>query len=218
MTNIVPLLIREIDRITSDLIANGLSIDQNFSSNRQLGNNTLVDWGRHENLSIVFKDIDYRLLYDELNHDRNYNIKLIDGALLHLMYTVSDNNVVSHRLAFFPCPYLEKFQNDPELYNKYDVYADFLAKNIVPVPIRFDFDEDVHDEIHAKSHVSLGQYKNCRIPAWGPLSPTDFVDFILKSFYSSAYREYSLRFKSDIVLERTIIKPEEYGMHLNVQR
>lgn len=218
MTKIVPLLVSELNQITTDLISNGLSIDQNYSSNRQLGNSTLIDWGSHRDLSIVFKDIEYRLLYDELEQERNYSIKLIDGALLQMMYTITDEEIVKHRLAFFPCPYLEKFQNDPELYIAHDLYADFIAKNIVPVPIRFDFDENVHDDIHAKSHVSFGQYKNCRIPAWGPLLPSDFVDFILKNFYSSAYRSFSLRSKSDIILHRTIIATEESQMHFNLQR
>lgn len=218
MTKIVPNLLKEINQITLDLIMYGLSVDQKFPSNRQIGSEIAIDWGEHDNLSVVFKDIDYRILYDELERDRNYNIKMIDGALLQLMYTVNDNHIISHRLAFFPCPYLEKFQNDPDLYIKEDLYADFLAKNIVPVPIRFDYDESVHDEMHAKTHASFGQYKNCRIPVWGPLSPSDFTDFILKHFYSNAYRQYSISFKSDIALERTIIATEESGMHFNLQR
>ncbi|MBE7682209.1 DUF2290 domain-containing protein [Paenibacillus sp. P13VS] len=218
MTSLVPLLLKDIERITTELISHGLSVDQRFPSNRELNSNTLIDWGKHVELSIVFKDIDYRILYDELERERNYNIKLVDGALLQMMYTVSNNRIVKHRLAFFPCPYLEKFQNDPDIYSRYDLYADCLAKNIVPIPIRFDFDEEVHDEIHAKSHASFGQYKNCRIPVWGPLSPTDFVEFILKNFYATAYHNYSLNFKSDIVLNRTIVALEESGIHFNAQR
>lgn len=218
MTKIASLLIKEIMQITQDLISHGLSIDQNYPSNRQIGGNTAIDWGEHDNLSVVLKDIDYNTLYDELEKDRNYSIKLIDGALLQYMYTVIEGAVISHRLAFFPCPYLEKFQNDPDLFTKDDLYADLLAKNIVPAPIRFDYDEDVHDHLHAKSHVTIGQYKNCRIPAWGPLSPYEFTDFILKNFYSNAYRAYQLSFGSDIHLDRTIITTEEKGMHFNLVR
>nr|VFK30828.1 MAG: Uncharacterized conserved protein (DUF2290) [Candidatus Kentron sp. MB]VFK34387.1 MAG: Uncharacterized conserved protein (DUF2290) [Candidatus Kentron sp. MB]VFK76491.1 MAG: Uncharacterized conserved protein (DUF2290) [Candidatus Kentron sp. MB] len=67
-------------------------------------------------------------------------------------------------------------------------------KNIVPFPLRFDFDsrEEVFVEVeHPKSHLTMGQYENCRIPVSAPLTPYHFIGFILRNFYNTAYRKYS---------------------------
>ncbi len=36
---------------------------------------------------------------------------------------------------------------------------------------------------HPFSHITLGEYKNCRIPADRPVSPMQFVRFIMEHFY-----------------------------------
>lgn len=97
-------------------------------------------------------------------------------------------------LSYFPSPDLEHFQNDPEAYLQDEVYADIIDRNIVPFPIRFDFSDDETDfeEIHhPRSHLTLGQYKNCRIPVCSPVSPLTFGGFILRNFYNTAFRKYS---------------------------
>jgi hypothetical protein len=121
-------------------------------------------------------------------------------------------------LAFFPSPNLDCFQNDPEIYELDDIYADILSKNIVTFPIRFDFDPaNFTDVDHAKSHMTLGQYKNCRIPVSEPLTPALFIDFILRNFYNTAYRKYSdeLQFCSDY-FPKSISPNEQRVLHLNL--
>jgi hypothetical protein len=66
-------------------------------------------------------------------------------------------------------------------------------KNIVPFPLRFDFDsrtEVVRELEHPISHLSLGQYENCRIPVSAALTPFHFICFVLRNFYHTAYTKY----------------------------
>ena len=96
--------------------------------------------------------------------------------------------------SYFPSPSLEHFQNDPELYLLDEIYADVVARNIVPFPVRFDFSNDASKFVeihHPYSHLTLGQYENCRIPVCSPVGPLTFGAFILHNFYNSAYRKYS---------------------------
>lgn len=213
------LVTKELNTVISDLISLGLCVDQNFPATcTNSDGNIEINWSDAKNLSIVLKNISYLDIYEELNKDRNYSAKFIDGALLQMQYVVSGEEIISHRLAFFPAPNLESFQNDPEIYLKQDIYADILAKNIVPVPIRFDFsnDEEIYTELyHAKSHATFGQYKNCRIPVSGILTPYMFVDFILRNFYSNIHDKFEVRRTSDISLIRTISKAEERLIHFN---
>ncbi|HCJ1216380.1 TPA: DUF2290 domain-containing protein, partial [Klebsiella pneumoniae] len=37
----------------------------------------------------------------------------------------------------------------------------------------------------------LGQYENCRIPVCSPITPSLFIEFILRSFYNTALLNFS---------------------------
>lgn len=117
-----------------------------------------------------------------------------------------------------PSPSLEVFQNEPELYEDDEIYADIIAKNILPVPIRFDYDPDNYKEIdHPKCHLTLGQFKNCRIPVCSPITPSTFISFILRSFYNTAFREFTseLTFSSNLFSE-TISITEKKLLHIAI--
>ena len=91
-------------------------------------------------VSIAMRDIAYAEIYQHLVQAGAYSAKMFDGALVQMMYKFSNGNLQSHRLAFFPSPHLEEFQNNPDIYIEDEVYADVIARNIVPFPLRFDYD------------------------------------------------------------------------------
>ena len=186
---------QQLDRLIQILIECGLSSDQQFPILKSQINGLIeVTFPGSELLSLSIKNRSYIDIYAELSIERVYCVKMIDGALLQLSYLFKKDNLLSHRLAFFPSPNLEQFQNNPEIYLEDEIYADIYAKNIVPFPIRFDYDasDEKHREIeHPKSHLTLGQYKNCRIPVSSPLMPYQFIDFILRNFYNTVHRKYS---------------------------
>ncbi|WP_283677647.1 DUF2290 domain-containing protein [Clostridium perfringens] len=212
-------VLREIKEITNVLVEKGISANQNYPINKNHNDKSVcVEWSNISNLSIALKNREYREIYNELDKNRDYNIKLLDGALIHFMYKFKGDELISHRLAFYPSPYLENYQNEPELYERDEIYADVIYKNIVAFPIRFDYNKDeVESEYyHPKSHVTLGQYKNCRIPAYGPISPVVFIKFIFKNFYSKVY--YVLEgLESSCNLFSCIEPKEEEELHFNIK-
>ena len=185
----------QINGLVEHLVEIGLSDDQCFAFRRPAVDN--LEEITFENSSIVsyaMRDIAYDEIYRRFVDGRAYNLKMLDGALIQMMYTFEGTALHSHRLAFFPAPHLEEFQNNPEIYLEDEIYADVVAKNIVPFPVRFDYDsrESVHQELlHPKSHLTLGQYEHCRIPVTAPLTPWRFLDFILRNFYNTAFDRYS---------------------------
>lgn len=184
----------QIRAITSDLIKLGLCDDQSFPSIRnndaeiiEVGLSKVID------LSIVLKNIPYQDLYEELSSTRAFNLKMLDGALIQMMYIFKRQQIKAHRLAFFPSPNLEEYQNNPEVYSTESVYADVIERNVVTFPVRFDFDnceKTAKPITHPRSHLTLGQYKNCRIPVSSALSPCSFIHFILRNFYNTAFRDF----------------------------
>lgn len=212
-------VLKEIEILTIKLIETGLSDAQNFPSCVRCGNNSYeIGYSEMQDLSIALKNVEYAEIYNELNKNKNYNIKMIDGALIQFLYTYENSSLISHRLAFFPSPNLEAFQNESEMYEMDEIYADIIAKNILPVPIRFDYDPKNHQEIdHSKCHLTLGQFKNCRIPVCSPITPLTFMSFILRNFYNTAFKKFTDRFPSsqNLFLE-TITDAEKKLLHINI--
>lgn len=188
---------RQIDGIVRCLIETSLADDQTFPylDGNQAGL-ARVTFPGAEFVSIALRDRSYDDIYMELVESRAYVIKMLDGALIQMMYQFFQGTLTSHRLAFFPSPFLDDFQSNAEIYLLDDIYADVVARSIVHVPIRFDYNAQNHlhqDLIHPKAHLTLGQYENCRIPVSGPLTPLRFADFILRNFYHTAHHKYTDR-------------------------
>lgn len=146
------------------------------------------------------------------------NIRMIDGALISINYLFKNSKILKHRLTFFPAPNLEAFQNDPNLYLHDEIYADFLDNRIVAVPIRFDFDDgDAFIPIeHPKSHLTIGQYMNCRIPVSAPLTPIHFLSFILRNFYYLANKEIVSLPKVKETFKPTLDENEKDLIHIEI--
>lgn len=179
---------KQVERLTIDIIESSLCDAQNFPSlTYKAGGIAEVGINVSEQ-SIFLKNIPYAEMYGELLKRRQYNLKMIDGALVTLLYRFQNDELIAHRLSFFPAPNMEVFQNEPELYLEDELYMEFLDKRIVTVPLRFDFDSsDAFIPVeHPMSHLTLGQYENCRIPVYSGLTPYQFLDFVIRNFYHTA--------------------------------
>lgn len=116
-----------------------------------------------------------------------------------MLYRFQNKQLITHVLAFSPSPDLESFQNDPEYYQSGEIFANVNTENTVPIPFRFDFDsreQVVVDVYHPQSHLTLGRYKNCRIPVSAPLTPYHFIQFILRNFYDTKSQKFSGKLSS----------------------
>lgn len=183
--NDIKLVKKEINSIIQHLIKIGISVEQNYPIIRGYNGEERLEWSSVQNLSISMKNLEYDAIYDELNKNKDFSLKLIDGCLIQFLYTFKGKKLTSHRIAMFPSPNLPPYSDNPDIYDNDMIYGDITSKNIVPFPIRFDFSaEEIQSKYpHPFSHVTLGQFTNCRIPAYGPISPIIFINFILENFY-----------------------------------
>ena len=211
----------QINRLVAYLVEVSLSDSQNCAFQRKYHNNLEeVTFDKADYISTALKDRAYDEIYYELVKNGAYTAKMLDGALLQMMYMFSRNTLERHRLAFFPAPHLDEFQNDPDIYLEDEIYADILSKGKVPFPIRFDYDarSDVHVKLkHPKSHLTLGQYRNCRIPVTAPMTPFWFVDFVLRNFYHTAFARYADELPScDGSFAESILPDERRIVHIAI--
>jgi len=158
-------------------------------------------------------------MYKAMIENNNFNYKMIDGALISMSYTFKNKQLIKHRLSFFPAPNLESFQNEPDGYLEDELYNEIIDRRIVAFPIRFDFDTSDGVPIpltHPKSHLTLGQYKHCRIPVSTALTPYQFLNFIITNFYNTIQDNFSNQlsvFKD--CFDLTIFDNEREVLHVN---
>lgn len=187
---------QNIRDVMTKAIRAGLSDQQNYPGIRNVGQQAqeiYIDGS--PDLSISLRDVPYNDVYAALDEARAYNLRLIDGSLVQMVYSFRRNKIHSHRLALFPSPHLDAYEDASESYERDEIFAEITGGYLVRFPIRFDFSalDEEHIEIdHPKSHVTLGQYKKCRIPVNAPLSPSKFMRFVIRSFYFPALSNVEL--------------------------
>ena len=177
------------------LVEAGLTDDLNFAFVRE-GQGGVVEttFPQASSIYVALRNRAYDEIYSQLVEERAYNVRLLDGGIIQMMYKFSHGVLESHRLAFFPSPFLKQFQNASRIYMDDEIYADVLNRDVVAVPVRFDYksQDALHREVaHPKSHMTLGQYPNCRIPVTAPLTPVRFMDFVLRNFYNTAFTRHA---------------------------
>ena len=212
---------KQINEIVKFLVEIGLADDQNYAFRRDLkGKVVQIIFEGFSRLSITLKNRNYDEIYRDLVKEQAYNVKMLDGALIQMTYKFIDKTLQLHRLAFFPSPNLEEFQQYPDTYLNDEIYGHITSKNIVPVLLRFDYDireGNYRELVHPKAHLSLGQYPNCRIPVTSPITPVRFVDFILRNFYDTENNRYADRLPSnDCSFARSISPVECDVVHVTV--
>lgn len=186
---------RQIDDVLARLIKASLAVKQ-FSPSYTITDSGGVSIGDVRETSIAMRNTSYELIYNELERHNAYHVKLVDGGLLLFQYLYDPKQILlKHRLGFFPSPVLPAADEAPELYERDELYGDIVAQNIVRFPIRFDYIvNSVSSTYHPSSHLTLGQYENCRIPVAGPMGPNAFALFIVRNFYFRSYQKSKNRF------------------------
>lgn len=204
-------ILQEMNEVTSELIRAGISVDQNFPSIRiTTDGKRVVGMPSDTDLSVTLRNIPYPEAYAVLRDSRSYSLRLIDGGLVQMLFTYGAGGLEKQRLAFFPSPDLLEYQNNSDVYEMDDLYAEVIAKNVVTTPLRFDFDPQnfVAGE-HPRSHLTIGQYKNCRIPVSCALTPFLFMEFILMAFYNTPGRNIAANLVARAGRFATCIDPSE---------
>lgn len=214
-------IISQIEQLTGHLIENSFSSDQNFSSiNTYPEGITIVTWDKSAHISETFdNNLSYKEIYDICRDRRYFTLLLVDEAIIQFYYKFQNGVLVNHRMAFLPSPYLEEFQNNPDVYINDLIYAEVINKSLVPSPIRFDYDKKAsEDVIHPRSHMTIGQYQNCRIPVRSALTPFQFINFIFNNFYNNILFDTDLYDKCNEIYFGSSITPSESNLvHMNFE-
>lgn len=207
-------IFRETQHCATKLTESGLMDAINFLSLSAMPNDEWVINLPGADYSRLLKNRPYKEIYEIAREEGAYCYLLPDGALVQLYYQGRGEKLLRSRIACLPSPSLEPFQHDPDLYLRDVQFIDIVGHQVVPVPIRFDYDDRDGvpvDVSHPVSHLTLGQYQHCRIPVTHPVSPSRFLDFLIRNFYSTP-EFVTLEFKNFSGLLTETITPNELNL------
>lgn len=210
------LVLRQAGNLIDYLVDMGLARAENAPILRTTPQGVEVTFSTAHLVTVSMKNRDYQDTHQLLLADKVFNFKMVDDALIQMMYRFDKQGVVKHRLAFFPSPVLDGFAVHPEAYLRERRWLDIARRSTVPTPLRFDYDLDAAqlDSGHPASHLTIGQYQSCRIPVSAPLMPRMFADFFLRHFYSAIIADNLP--PSSVQFPASISKDEEKMIHLVV--
>ncbi|MBN6516822.1 DUF2290 domain-containing protein [Acinetobacter pittii] len=186
-------ILRQCKEVIDRLVLSGLSTEQSYPSARiNTSGDYEIGFKKGIEISSALKNIPYQDIYTSVLEEKSYHVHLIDGGLISFSYIFEkkDDHFVlkKHRLSFYPSPSLPSFEDCPDLYEQDEIFLECTKKNLVKFPIRFDYDPKNHINVsHPASHVTFGQFLNCRIPVSMPVTPRKFILFLLRNFYYSGY-------------------------------
>lgn len=191
----------------------GLVLSSNSTVVKQNGEGrSLVTW-KEEGGALKNNDFSTLSEYLMLLKYSQYTMVLYDGSILQISYKIKRNEIIGHRLCWFPSPLEidegqnvediiykihESLSSNSSLLEEYLTSPEFnseinLNKFYHRSPIRFDYDimpderKDKHPDVHL--HISI---EDCRIPVKGPLCLRRFMAFIVENFYPHLPLEGSL--------------------------
>ena len=139
----------------------------------------------------------FRLSGDDINDYKQwvqagaYSAILFDGSLLQLTWRVAGGEIVSHRLAYIPCPMRldEELLQTESVLDVWDIARESIDSSIVlRTFVRFDYDPENAGLLHPASHLTFNPV-DCRIPVAFPLGLEEFCRFIFMHFYPSVWAE-----------------------------
>lgn len=219
-TTVAHGICKDINLIMAWLIEEGIVVDQNPAFSKRNGVEWDITFRNAEFVAASLKNAPYADVYEQLLQHRCFTFKFFDGALVQMMYKVGRKGLDRHRLTLFPPTTNLEFPDTTSQYWGTEDQLGVIDANAVPFPIRFDYErfDDRHVILdHPKSHLTLGQYKNCRIPVSAPISPRWFVDFVMRNFYHREFKRMANKMPSCAsVFEESIVRSEVGIVHMRV--
>lgn len=202
---------REINSLLGDLYK--LEGINNYNLSDLDKSSGLLSWNRISDTPLI-EDFAHLSIEDYLlwTERSDYSALLFDGSLLQLSYKLSGAEVVGHRLAYVPSPFVDRTGRNPKAEeNLRRTRSTWMGENYVehvlgilsetPMSaglrsiVRFDYDPDNAKDGHAAAHLTFNSV-DCRIPCISPLSPSQFLEFIFSNFYPQDRKRLGVFFDS----------------------
>lgn len=227
----------QIDKFIILLQENNLVVDSDRLQIKKYQETSLVGWASIANIP-PRKIIDnYSSISEYLwvIENKHYTCLFHDGSAVQIEYHYVREDIVKHRLAYYPCPvHIDLLDTQDQPIREYIegamVWENEILKSrylelekdedlditgiTMKTPIRFDYYPEDFKPGHSKSHLHI-IHDGFRLPVQAPLSPGHFFRFLLRNFYSQNEKcDFLCNSIKPFLLNRCIESDEELGLHI----
>lgn len=220
MTTTPKALANQVRNLLSLLLESEIAIIINPVVEERFDQRTRVTWrSRRPEIGLITSSAFATVAeYRDFMDAQTYSAVLYDGAIVQISYDFSGNDLVGHRLCYYPCP----FDMDPELIRTeplsdlIDVYRENNETTTnLRSPCRFDYDEQNNGTDHPTVHMHMIR-ANCRWAVSGPLSMGHFIRFIFQHFYPEIWSVHAFlrKWPQERAGRRTIGRLEGLDLHV----
>lgn len=181
---------RIIHDICATLVDVRLARVANYPLKTSSGEDHCISWPRHPDASGATFEPSVLHRYGLLLRYGEYTILFDDGALLQLTYWLRGRDVVRHRLHYQAAPVILDEDLSFDEFLELAGTDDLLKSLTAPASLRFDYDPAATTPEHPASHLTICG-AHCRIPVSHPLSPGQFVKFVVQHYYPESWTEHA---------------------------
>lgn len=217
--NNLKIVIRDIENVKKILYDNDLILEAKGESIEAISKNGYtITWnGKNSSSTIIYDNnigIDY--IMKQLLENHQYSILLYDRSLIQFEFSIEDDIIIKQRMLFIKKH--NKIWDKDEIVSisslqDADFFDYFFGNDGIPTMIRIDYDKNNFlDCDHPISHMTISNYKTCRIPIKSLMSCTKFILMILDHFYDLKIEKKYTDFE---YIDDTITENEKNMIHLS---
>lgn len=182
-------VVEDYDFVIKQLLKNKLYRDSNnIIVNVEGIKKEIITWASKESRNIMYNCfLDAKGMINDILDNRQFIVELYDKSIFQFECIVNDNKIEKMRMVFLK---KDNIIWEIEKINFYESQEDeqdnwFEISYGIPIMIRVDYDPSEYvDGFHSKSHLTLSNSQNCRIPMKTYFMFSEFVEFILINFYN----------------------------------
>ena len=183
--NLINNIIGNYNSCLRKLMSNNL-ISKHFDLIKaESGKGTIVTWKTKRN---DYRNISYDItisteeIRKDLIENNQYCLQFYDGSLFSYEAVIEKGKIKKANIVFIKC-YDVVNDEDSKTWQDYQFDDGEDTKLGTPVFFRIDIDETSKKENHSVCHLTLSNYKYCRIPLLRKISIQEILTFILNNFY-----------------------------------
>ncbi|MGO8908852.1 MAG: DUF2290 domain-containing protein [Bradyrhizobium sp.] len=209
--------IQSLQILVEKLVEKGLLFETREIRASKSGREQIIEVGETGPLSIVKTIPENSVIYYlELIKESKFSWMLFDASLVQIWYRIRRGEIVGHRFCYIPAP----FEVDLREGNGASDLAEIIEGGSAASPLeqsrrtilRFECDPQAQAESHPAAHLHLNS-NNCRIPMRSAITVKEFVNFLLRFFYSSQFE--STLVETNFAGPSLLSDEEQRSFHLN---
>jgi hypothetical protein len=209
--------VQSLQILVEKLVERGLLVETREIHSSRNGREQIIEVGETGPLSLTKKITENSTNhYLELVKQSRFSWMLFDASLVQIWYRLHRGQVVGHRFCYIPAPFAIDLRESTGSADLTEIIEGGSAASPLEqsrrAVLRFECDPGAQTESHPAAHLHLNS-NDCRIPMRSAITVREFVNFLLRFFYSGHFESSFVEAGFDGA--STLSDAEQRSFHLN---